>query len=62
MTRMGIAGALLVAVAALGTRTARADEDGAPARFDAVNQPLAQVLEKAAAADKPVFVEFFLDG
>ena len=39
------------------------DEKGRPPlAFDEVNTPLADVVAKATAAKKPIFIDFFLDG
>jgi hypothetical protein len=41
-----------------------ADEDAKDAAlaYDGVNMPIEQVIEKATAADKPIFLEFYTEG
>ena len=58
--RLGIA---LLLVLALGLPAlADGEKERPPLKFDEVNTPLADVIAKATAAKKPIFIDFFLEG
>ena len=54
--------ALLLVLLPVGPAIADDAPELAPLKFDEVNTPLADVIAKASAAQKPIFIDFFLDG
>ena len=61
MVRRLLLGAAL-ALALLGTARAEDAKELPALEFDEINTPLVQVVAKATAAKKPIFIDFFLDG
>ncbi len=60
LQRLGIT---LLLVFAVGLPAAAEDaKERPPLEFDEVNTPLADVIAKATAANKPIFIDFFLRG
>jgi len=54
--------ALLLGLSWIAPAWADDAPERAPLTFDEVNTPLADVVARATAAKKPIFVDFFLDG